>query len=144
MLCAIWYHFYNLRNVKNTNRGVFLLLPATLRKVALPHVCFSRFLNCTNDTEFYNASQVKISMKFIIVKYLQLFLEVLQMPYKANTFKGGNEDKLQYLSIIYVGRYVFVLWLRTTIERQLYRYEQNSGFYLVQLEPNGVNFRENV
>ena len=66
------------------------------------------------------------------------------MPYKANTFKGGNEDKLQYLSIIYVGRYVFVLWLRATIERQLYRYEQNSGFYLVQLEPNGVNFRENV
>ena len=24
MLCAIWYHLYNLRNVKNTHRGALL------------------------------------------------------------------------------------------------------------------------
>ena len=29
MLCAIWYHFYNLKNVKNTHGGVF-----TFSKVA--------------------------------------------------------------------------------------------------------------
>ena len=26
MLCAVWYYFYNLENVKNTDRGVFLLV----------------------------------------------------------------------------------------------------------------------
>ena len=26
MLCAIWYHVYNFKNVKNTHRGVLLLL----------------------------------------------------------------------------------------------------------------------
>ena len=25
MLCVIWYHLYNLKNVKNTNEGVLLL-----------------------------------------------------------------------------------------------------------------------
>ena len=25
MLCAIWYHLYKLKNVKNTHRGVLLL-----------------------------------------------------------------------------------------------------------------------
>ena len=26
MFCAIWYHLYNLKNVKNTHRGVLLLI----------------------------------------------------------------------------------------------------------------------
>ena len=26
MLCAIWYHLYNLKNVKNTHGGVLLLV----------------------------------------------------------------------------------------------------------------------
>ena len=26
MLCAIWYHFYNLKDVKNTHGGVLLLV----------------------------------------------------------------------------------------------------------------------
>ena len=58
MLSAIWYHLYNLKNVK----------PAILLKVTLLHGCFSRFLNCTNGTKSLNASQ---SGKEIAV---QLFL----------------------------------------------------------------------
>ena len=42
MLCAIWYHFYKLKNLKNTHGGV-TFKPATLLKVALLHGCFSRF-----------------------------------------------------------------------------------------------------
>ena len=50
MLCAIWYHLYNLKNVKNTLGGMLLLVklqaePATLLKVTFLHVCFSHFLN---------------------------------------------------------------------------------------------------
>ena len=45
MNCATWYHEYNLKNVKNTHRGVLLLVkPATLLKVTLLYRCFSRFL----------------------------------------------------------------------------------------------------
>ena len=44
MRCAIWYHLYNLKNVKNTHGGVLLLVkPATLLKVTFLHGSFSRF-----------------------------------------------------------------------------------------------------
>ena len=39
MLCAIWYHLYNFKNIKNT-RGEVLLL-AKLQ--ALVYECFPRF-----------------------------------------------------------------------------------------------------
>ena len=43
-LCAIWYHLYNLKNVKNTHRGVLLLVNfAALLKVTLLHGCFHVF-----------------------------------------------------------------------------------------------------
>ena len=42
MLCAIWYHLYNLKNVKNTRGG--MLKPATLLKVTLLHWSFSCIL----------------------------------------------------------------------------------------------------
>ena len=41
--CTIWYHLYNLKNVKNTT---------------LLHGCFSSFLNSTNGTKSRNASQM--------------------------------------------------------------------------------------
>ena len=63
MLCAIWYIMYNLKNVKNTHRGVLLLVklrakPATLLKVTLLHTRFPRFLNCANGTKSRNASHM--------------------------------------------------------------------------------------
>ena len=54
MFCAIWYHLYNLKNVKNTHEGVLLLV----LKVTLLHGCFSRFLNCTNGTKSRKASHM--------------------------------------------------------------------------------------
>ena len=60
MCCAIWYYLYNLKNVKNIHGGVVLILekPATLLKVTLLHSCFSRFLNCTNDTKLRKTSHI--------------------------------------------------------------------------------------
>ena len=63
MFFSIWYHLYNLKNVKNTHRGVLPLVnlqPATLLKVTLLHWCFSRFLNCRNGTKSRNASHINI------------------------------------------------------------------------------------
>ena len=41
MFCAIWCHFYNLKNVKNTHGGVLLLVK--LLKVTLLHGFFHVF-----------------------------------------------------------------------------------------------------
>ena len=56
MRCTIWYHLYNLKNVKNTHGGALLLvkLQASL-KVTLLH---GQFLDCTNGTKSRNASHV--------------------------------------------------------------------------------------
>ena len=57
MLCAIWHHLYNFKNVKNTHVRVFLQ-PAILQKVKLLHGCFSCFLNCTNGPKSHKASHI--------------------------------------------------------------------------------------
>ena len=41
MLCAIWYHLHNLKNVKNTHEAVLLLVKL---KLTLLLGCFSDFL----------------------------------------------------------------------------------------------------
>ena len=56
MRCAIWYHFYHLKSVKNTHGGV-LLLEVKLQAKALLLACFSRFLNSTDGTKSRKASQ---------------------------------------------------------------------------------------
>ena len=50
MLCAILYHLYNFKKVKNTYGGV-LLLACNLTKSNTPPWTFSAFLNCTNGTK---------------------------------------------------------------------------------------------
>ena len=61
MLCAIWYHLYNLKNVKNIHGGVLLLVrPATLLKVTLLYECFLQFLNCTHGTKSHKVSHIDI------------------------------------------------------------------------------------
>ena len=61
MYYTIWYHLYNLKNMKKTHGGVLLLVkPATLLKVTLLHGCFSRFLNCANGTKSRKASHIYI------------------------------------------------------------------------------------
>ena len=53
IFCAIWYHLYNLKNVKNTHGGVTLL-----------RSCFSRFLNYTNSTKLRNALHTSVFWTF--------------------------------------------------------------------------------
>ena len=61
MFCAIWYHLYNLKNIKNTNGGVLLLVRLqALLQITLLHGCFSGFLNCTNGTNLRNASRMRL------------------------------------------------------------------------------------
>ena len=58
MRCAMWYHLYNLKNVKSTHGGVLLLVKFQAFKVKLLHGCFSRFSDCTNGTKSRKASHI--------------------------------------------------------------------------------------
>ena len=60
-LCLIWYHLYNLKNVKKSHGGV-LLLACNFTKSNTPPWVFSRFLNCTNSTKSRNASQIVVTL----------------------------------------------------------------------------------
>ena len=55
MRCAIWYHLYNLKNVKTPMEA----LACNLLKVTPLHGSFSRFLNFTNGTKSRNPSHMK-------------------------------------------------------------------------------------
>ena len=81
--CAIWYHFYNLQNLK--------LQPATLLKLTLLHGCFSRFLSCRNGTKTRNAPQAVFMYKD------QSILQVLLVCLKRNhsqIFKDSSCKKI--------------------------------------------------
>ena len=51
----IWYHLYNLKNVKNTHGGV-LLLVKWHSSIGVFYV-----LNCANDTKLRNASHISLA-----------------------------------------------------------------------------------
>ena len=71
MRCAIWYHFYNSRNVKSTNGGVLLLASAcedcnSTENNTHPWV-FSRFLNCTMYKWYQIAQSVTHNMPHLFL-----------------------------------------------------------------------------
>ena len=64
MCCAIWYHFYNLINVKNTRGGVLLLLKMQAKacnftKINTPSWVFSTFF------ELYKWYQITQRISYI-------------------------------------------------------------------------------
>ena len=88
MLCAIWYHLYNLKNVKNAHEG-----PGTLLEVSLLHGCFSRFLNCTNDTKLHKAEKLGNLLAFQIC-------HALNLVYKKNSNSVGIDGLFSSFCII--------------------------------------------
>ena len=63
MLRSIWYHLYNLKDMKNTHGGVLLLvkmqaLACNFTKSNTPPWMFLRFLNCTIGTKSRKASHI--------------------------------------------------------------------------------------
>ena len=79
MLCAILYHLFNLKNVKNTNGGVILL-------VSLFHGCFSRFSHCANCTKSRKVSNIvkrrahkKVQSFKVEVEHFHFFISPAQI-----------------------------------------------------------------
>ena len=67
MRCAIWYHLYNLKNVKNTHGRVLMLV----LKLTLLHGCFSHFLNCAKGTKSCNAPHSLFPVTMEILQQLR-------------------------------------------------------------------------
>ena len=68
MLCAIWYHLHNVKNVNNTLGRVILLVNwklkhATLLQITLLDECFSSALNYENGTKSRKASHIIVLTK---------------------------------------------------------------------------------
>ena len=74
MLCAIWYHFYNLKNVKNTNRGVLLLVK--LNQWRTVKVAGFSFKNESTASEFYLS---QIVGEYVHVHELQNIFRIVKV-----------------------------------------------------------------
>ena len=73
MRCAIWYHLYNLYNVKNTHREALLLVvkPVTSLKVTLLHECWSTFF------KLYKWYQITQSITYVNISWYSINILVL-------------------------------------------------------------------
>ena len=64
MLCAIWYHLYNLKNVKNTHGGVLLLVKLQAKSNTPSWVFFTFF----KLYKWYQIAQ-RITVKIIKINF---------------------------------------------------------------------------
>ena len=55
-LCAIWNYLYNLKSVKKKKKKKKKKNDEEVLLLTIFHLCFSRSLNCTNDTKLRKAS----------------------------------------------------------------------------------------
>ena len=85
MLCVIWYHLYNLKNLKSTHGGVLFSVKLQAeacnftKSISSPWVFFL-FSNCTNGTKLRNASYfiyIYIYI-YIVVRYSQVGIYFVQ------------------------------------------------------------------
>ena len=67
-LCAIYYHLYNLKNMKNTYGEVLLLV-----KFDTPPRVYFTFFNSANGTKFRKASQIQV-LEFSFIPLLTHFM----------------------------------------------------------------------
>ena len=92
MLCAIWYHLYNLKTLKNTHGGVLLLVKLQseacnfTRKLTLPYKCFLNYINGTKSSRashFFLCSYFSIYscpyfLSLITISSTSSFLELVR------------------------------------------------------------------
>ena len=124
MFCAIWYHLYNFKNVKNSHGRVLPLVNSRLKvcnftKSNTPPWVFSCFLNCTNDTKSRNnASLTKfLSARLLIVYWSPPLLKSFFQELHSMSISGRSSWKLWKKLIVhilenkfnFVGGNVFIL-----------------------------------
>ena len=94
MLCAIWYHLHNLKNVKKTKVTGFShnFTKSNFTKSNTSHGHLSRFLSCTNGTKSRKASQTNsftsILTEFCLdfKEFISLLFQILRPPILQKAF----------------------------------------------------------
>ena len=96
MLCAIWYHLYNLKNVKNTQGGVLLLVACNFSKSNTPPWVFFTFFkllkmvpNCAKRLKYIFPAQAQHCNDFFTWNQLRSLHFLLNFPH---IFRKGNDD----------------------------------------------------
>ena len=112
MLCGIWYHLYNLKNVTSTHGGVLLLVKLkasvwnfTILKVTL-RGCFLHFLNCANGSKSRKASQILSWPKVI-----QRSLANIQHRFTSDITLSNNRCDILLKHILSSG-FQLIWWLK--------------------------------
>ena len=70
MLCTIWYHLYNFKNLKNTHAGVLLLVKLQASKSNTPPWVFFTFF------KLYKWYQIAQRTTLMIIKNNKPFIEI--------------------------------------------------------------------
>ena len=85
---ALWYHLYNLKNVKNTLVGMLLLIKLQAKlNITLLHECFSRLLNCA-----------KVPNCLTYFMYLFALHKKLSFPWRISQYRDQIRRFLQIWS----------------------------------------------
>ena len=122
--CAIWYHLYNLKNVKNSHGGVLVLLKlkasaCNFTKINASPWVFSRFLNCTNATKSRNAPH-------IVYQVFQFFLNSLHCHwclFLSPETKIMTSD-MKWLNIFMLHLCPYVIWKKNGLTVWLSYYSE--------------------
>ena len=70
MFCAIWYHLYNFKNVKNIQGGALLLVKVqtsayNFTKSNNPKWLFFTFFNCKNGSKSHDAITMAMFLAYV-------------------------------------------------------------------------------
>ena len=87
-LCAIWYHLYNLKNMRNIHGGVLLLV---ITKSSTPPWVFFTFLKLYKWYQIYD-----------IYKFGGLFLSFNQFLFCQFTFE--DKDRIKFEVVLFTKR----------------------------------------
>ena len=87
VICAIWYQLHNLKNLKNTNEGVSLLVKwqasaCNFTEINTPPWVFFSFLNCTNGADLVpNGTKLTLYSRYLHYLVLIMMLRSIVMMY---------------------------------------------------------------
>ena len=95
MICAIWYHLYNLKNVKNTHERLLLLVKLQAKSRTPPRVFFPLFKlykwliwgscltfgSCFNELKFFLVLKVLLASISAIVHHVNIGKPVLRIEF---------------------------------------------------------------
>ena len=104
MFCAIWYHLYNFKNVKNIQGGALLLVKVqtsayNFTKSNNPKWLFFTFFNCKNGSKSHDASQWQCFLPMWRKQLFPFNHEAKPWTHKKNTYKNNFLPIVQIIPI---------------------------------------------